>query len=386
MGAAAGLAPARPGRAAAAARHPDHLAVRLGPARRARAGPRRHLRRRGRRGGVLADVAPPRAQLPAPAAAPDRGRSRRRGHRRLDRRRCHVGPARLARAPADLDLPGWLDRRVRLAAPARGRPGGPPAPRRCHRLDGAEGRMAPGRAPDRAGRLPPAEGHPDAARRGTPAHQRTRQRPGVPGRAEQRRDRREIRAPGRPAVRPRGHQHHRVPRAADHRHPPRGPVRQGHRVPPAHHPVAVPGAVPLCRLVPRRGDDPRPGPGRDHPGDRRAHDRDPVRRDRRQGHRGARGHRQREVHPAQRRPGAGHRDARRRPGPGQRRAHGRRAHLGTAGRGHRLRPGRQRRGGAGQDPRRAGMGAATGHRAVRHPRPDRAQRVPADPGRPRLSS
>ena len=31
-----------------------------------------------------------------------------------------------------------------------------------------------------------------------------------------------------------------------------------------------------------------------------------------------------------------------------------------------------------------GMGAATGHRAVRHARPDRAQRVPADPGRPGL--
>jgi hypothetical protein len=33
--------------------------------------------------------------------------------------------------------------------------------------------MAPGRTPDRPGRLPPAEGHPDAARRGAPAHQRT---------------------------------------------------------------------------------------------------------------------------------------------------------------------------------------------------------------------
>ena len=74
---------------------------------------------------------------------------------------------------------------------------------------------------------------------------------------------------------------------------------------------------------------------------------------------------------------------RRGPGAAQRRAHGRRAHLGAAGRGHRLRPGGQRRGGAGQDPRRARMGAAPGHRAVRHPRPDRAQRVPADPGRPR---
>ena len=137
-----------------------------------------------------------------------------------------------------------------VAAPPRGRPGGPPAPRGRRRLGGPEGRMAPGRAPDRPGRLPPAEGHPDAARRGTPAHQRARQRPGLQGRAEQRRDRREIRAPGRPALRPRGHQHHRVPRAAGHRHPPRGPVRQGHRVPPAHHPVAIPGAVPYAGWFP----------------------------------------------------------------------------------------------------------------------------------------
>ena len=244
--------------------------------------------------------------------------------------------------------------------------------------------MARHRAPDRPGRLPPAEGDPDAARRGTPAHQRAGQRPGLPDRPERRRDRREIRPPGRPALRPRGHQHHRLPRAAGHRHPPRGPVRQRHRVPPAHRPVAIGGAVPVRRLVPRRGHDPRPGPGRDHPRDRRADDPDPVRRDRRQGHRGARRHRQRQVHPAQRRPGTGHRDDRRGPGAAQRRAHGRRAHLGAAGRGHRLRPGGQRRGGAGQDPRRAGVGAAPGHRAVGHARPDRAQRVPADPGRPGL--
>ena len=304
----------------------------------------------------------------APAAAPDRGRPGRRGPRRLDGRRGHVGAARLARAPADLDLPGRRRGRVLVAAPPRSRPGRPPAPRGRRRLGGEEGRMAPGRAPDRPGRLPPADGHPDAARRGAPAHQRAGQRPGVPGRPERRRDRREIRPPGRPALRPGGHQHHRLPRPAGHRHPPRGPVRQGHRVPPAHHPVAMPGAVPVRRLVPRRGHDPRPGPGRDHPRDRRADDPDPVRRDRRQGHRGARRHRQRQVHPAQRRPGTGHRDDRRRPGAAQRRAHGRRAHLGAAGRGHRLRPRGQRPGGPGQDPRRAGVGAAPGHRAVGHPR------------------
>ena len=71
-----------------------------------------------------------------------------------------------------------------LAAPSRSRPRCPPAPRGRRRLDGPQSRMAPGRAPDRPGRLPPAEGHPDAARRGTPAHQRARQRPGLEGRAE----------------------------------------------------------------------------------------------------------------------------------------------------------------------------------------------------------
>ena len=268
MGAAAGLAPARPGRAAAAARHRDRLAGRLGPARGARAGPRRHLRRDRRRRGVLADVAPLRAQVPAPAAAPDRGRPGRRGGRRLDGRRCHLGAARLARAPADLDLPGRRRGRVLVAAPPRGRPGGPPAPRGRRRLGGPESRMAPGRPPDRPGRLPPADGHPDAARRGTPAHQRAGQRPGVPRRPERRRDRREIRAPGRPALRPRGHQHHRLPRAAGHRHPPRRtrPSRASctTRSPPRGHrrsrPRTPAGSPPRRRSATRSrsGSSPRP--------------------------------------------------------------------------------------------------------------------------------
>ena len=46
--------------------------------------------------------------------------------RRLDGRRCHLGAARLARAPADLDLPGRRDRRV-LAGCAATRPSGRPA-------------------------------------------------------------------------------------------------------------------------------------------------------------------------------------------------------------------------------------------------------------------
>ena len=214
-----------------------HLAGRVGPARRARAGPRRHLRRRRRRGGVLADVAPPRAQLPAPAAAPDRGRSRRRGYRRLDRRRRRVGAARLARAPADLDLPGWRDRRVRLAAQARGRPGRPPAPRGRSRLDGAESRMAPDRAPDRPGRLPPAGGRHDAPGRGTAAHQRAGQRAGHPRRGEQQAVCGEVRAPAGPALRPGRYQAHRVPGPAGHRSPREGPVGQR----PGHPPGAGPG-------------------------------------------------------------------------------------------------------------------------------------------------
>ena len=141
----------------------DRLALGLDLARRTRARPRPHLRR------VAAAVASwltwhrHERDLPAPAAAPDRGRSCRCGHRRLGRRRCHLGAGRLARAPAYLDLPRWLDRRVRLAAPARGGPRCPPAPRGRSRLGGAESRLAPDRAPDRPGRLPPAEGHQDAA-------------------------------------------------------------------------------------------------------------------------------------------------------------------------------------------------------------------------------
>ena len=92
--------------------------------------PRRHLRR-GR---------PPwrsrwltwrrhAATSPHPRLLADRGRHGRRGDRRLDRRRCHVRAARLARAPADLDLPGRRRLRLPVAAQAPGRPRRPPAPR-----------------------------------------------------------------------------------------------------------------------------------------------------------------------------------------------------------------------------------------------------------------
>ena len=59
-------------------------------------------------------------------------------------------------------------------------------------------------------------------------------------------------APGRPALRAGGHQHHRLPRAAGHRHPPpRTRPRQRHRVPPAHHPVA--GRAFTSSLSPEQG-------------------------------------------------------------------------------------------------------------------------------------
>ena len=107
----------------------------------------------------------------------------------------------------------------------------------------------------------------------------------IPRRPERRRDRREIRAPARPALRPGRHQHHRVPRAAGHRHPREGPV--GQRL--VYHPLTTPwpsaDPSPYADWFPAEATHPRPGPGRGHPGDRRADDTGPVRRDRRQGHR-----------------------------------------------------------------------------------------------------
>ena len=138
------------------------------------------------------------------------------------------------------------DGRVLVAAPSPGRPGCPPAPRGRRRLGGPQGRMAPGRSPDRPGRLPPAEGHRDAARRGAAAHQRPGQRTGHPRRGEQPTDRREVRAPARPALRPGGHQDHRLPGPAGHRGPGEGPVGQR----PGHPPGPRPGLA-VHRLVPR---------------------------------------------------------------------------------------------------------------------------------------
>ena len=60
-----------------------------------------------------------------------------------------LGTARSTRSPPELGIPGRGHRRVHLAAPPRGRPGCPPAPRGRRRLGGPEGRMAPGRPPDR---------------------------------------------------------------------------------------------------------------------------------------------------------------------------------------------------------------------------------------------
>ena len=49
-------------------------------------------------------------ESPHPRLLPTEAALVARGHRRLDGRRCHLGAARLARAPADLDLPGRRDR------------------------------------------------------------------------------------------------------------------------------------------------------------------------------------------------------------------------------------------------------------------------------------
>ena len=54
-----------------------------------------------------------------------------------------------------------------------------------------------------------------------------------------------------PALWPDRLHHHRVPRRADHRHPHRGPVRPGRRLPSDDHPVARRRAVPVRGLVPR---------------------------------------------------------------------------------------------------------------------------------------
>ena len=151
-----------------------------GTARRARPRPRRRRDRSGGRADHLADVAAAREDFPASAPGRCRGRHGRRGDRRVGRRRCHVRAARLARAPAVLDLPGrrvfgyrWLRTHEAVRA-ARARRDDAA---RWHR---PQGRMAPDRAPDRPGRLPPPVGHPDAPRRGAAAHQRPRQRAGYP--------------------------------------------------------------------------------------------------------------------------------------------------------------------------------------------------------------
>jgi hypothetical protein len=65
-------------------------------------------------------TSPHQRMLPTEAA-------RRRSHRGLDRCGCHMGPARLARAPADMDLPGRRRLRLPVAASASGRAGRPRA-------------------------------------------------------------------------------------------------------------------------------------------------------------------------------------------------------------------------------------------------------------------
>ena len=219
--------------------------------------------------------------------------------------------------------------------------------------------MAPGRAPDRPRGLPPAAGHPDAARRGTPAHQRAGQRPGL---AQSR---------GTATRSPRNTRTWKACRtAAWTSAPPSIPgqlVIGIRRVDPSvkgvvYHPLTTPWPAsepsPYADWFPAGATirDPVPVgiiPETGEPMTVTLFD--------------AIGAKAIGVHGAT---GSGKstllNDVRervtamsgRRPGAAQRRAHGRRAHLGAAGRGHRLRPGSQRRGRAGQDPRRAGVGAA----------------------------
>ena len=121
---------------------------------------------------------PPRAHLPARATAANRGRSRRRGHRRLGDRCCNLGAARLARTPADLDLPCWFRRRVLVAAPPRGGPRRPAAPRRPGRRARRQEAVARDPAPDRAGRLACAVAAGNEPGRGTADHHQPGERPG----------------------------------------------------------------------------------------------------------------------------------------------------------------------------------------------------------------
>jgi len=216
MDAAAGLAPARPRRAAAAARRLGHLAGGVDNARAPGPGPCRRLDgRRGHRRNVaglgLAEPAgtqspPGQPRQPADAGAgpvlADRGRAGRSGLGRVGHRRRRVRPHRPAGPVADPALPGRLSRRVLVATPSRDRPSGPPAPRPGGRRPGRQDRLASDPAPHRAGRLAPAMAAHHQPRRGTADHHQPRKRPRHPHRGQQRRDRRETRAHPRPALWP----------------------------------------------------------------------------------------------------------------------------------------------------------------------------------------
>ena len=169
--------------------------------------------------------------------------------------------------------------------------------------------MAPGRAPDRPGRLPPAVGHAHAARRGAAAHQRAGQRAGHPGRprtaaryAEKYAHLRGL-PYGRVDISTTEYPGQLVIEIRD-----KDPSVKGIGTP-APTPWPSRSRPPTKDWFPAAAQHPRPGPDRDHPRDRRADDRDPVRREggKAIGVYGMTG--SGKIQHARRRPGAGHRDA-----------------------------------------------------------------------------
>ena len=214
--------------------------------------------------GHLADVAAARQDFPAPAPGRHRGRHGRRGDRRVDRRGCHVRAAGLARAPAELDLPG----RRRLAATggcAGTRPSAPPASagtthaawtarkaewHRIAHLIGLGDFHLQSVTPTRLGEellltsAPGSELATRVAANSRPYAEKYAHLRGLPY--------------GRVDIRT-----HRVPRPAGHRGPGEGPVGQRPGHPPGARPgLAVQGLVPRAPQHPRRrsrsGSSPRP--------------------------------------------------------------------------------------------------------------------------------
>ena len=216
VAAAAGLAPARARRAAAAARRPAHLAGGVGPALAPgpRPDPRRDRRRRspwsrgwpghGGTGGHAARQ-PAQTACSRGSCSCRRGGAGRRGVGRVGYRRRRVRPARPAGPVAVPGVPGRGRRRVLVAAPPPGGPRRPRPPRPGRRRAGRTRRGGTRSCPGSgwAVGMCRAAGHQPG--RGTADHHLPGERPGHPDRGQQQRDRRETRAHPRPALRPDRH-------------------------------------------------------------------------------------------------------------------------------------------------------------------------------------